>query len=91
MSAYFSEYLIVATTKYGYITIRKKNLNFMFRTIGAGVAVGDRGTPRFWRSVSYHGYQELLDGRLRGQIVTTYLKKITFLENYFNKDKSVSL
>ena len=37
---------LVATTKYGYITIRKKNLNFMFRTIGAGVVVGDRGTPK---------------------------------------------
>ena len=35
------------------------------------------------------GYREVLDGRLRGQIVTIW--KITFLENYFNKDKSVGL
>jgi hypothetical protein len=36
------------------------------------------------------GYRELLDGRLKGQIVTVF-EKITFLENYFNKDKSVGL
>ena len=35
------------------------------------------------------GHRDLLDGRPRGQYVT--IKKLTFLGNSFNKDKSVGL
>ena len=43
----------------------------------------------FYFHVIKRGYRELLDGRLRGQIIT--IRKIIFWENYFNKDKSVGL